>query len=143
MDGKDWILDLPGDALDSHSFESMNQVGGASATQTSLAPSSAKRKSPLENHLQNSHGSPRKKTTLRKPDKIVRGSTIVGGDVQRMLDKNPVLRDVVNELDGNSHVEIDKENIDIDVNGNLGVEAAMDMDLDMDADFDPTDFGIY
>ncbi|KAK4943855.1 DNA replication endonuclease-helicase Dna2 [Elasticomyces elasticus] len=139
MGDNGWILDLPGGALASHLFENV-----AGATQKSLAghgdtassrpasstPESVKRKQPLQGS--NGNGSLRKRSTFKKPDKLVRGSAIVG-DVQSVLDKNPVLRDVVNDIDAN-HLG-GKENIVVDLTG--------DMDMDMDADFDPTDFGVY
>lgn len=148
MDEKSWVLDLPGGAVDEHPFESNHQVGGA--TQKSMAgyidavrdddggraaPVSSKRKSqPMQGgHSQNLQGSPRKKA--RTPDKIVRGNHVVG-DVQRLLDKNPVLRDVVNDLNGYGHGHGGGKE-------NTGSNLDVDVDVDMDADFDPADFGLY
>lgn len=139
MADKGWILDLPGGALASHSFENMT-----GATQKSLAgcgdvehthpaasmSGSAMKKQPVLGS--SGKGSPRIRGTFKMPNKIVRGSAIVG-DVQKLLDKNPVLRDVVNDMDADG--PMGKENMVVNLDG--------DMDMDMEADFDPTDFGVY
>ncbi|EXJ85051.1 DNA replication ATP-dependent helicase Dna2 [Capronia epimyces CBS 606.96] len=140
MDEKGWVLDLPNGAGDAHLFATGSQVTGI--TQGSVAglvdigvesPSSsaAKRGSHQHSNLRDRR-SPKKQATFRKPDKIIRGSALVG-DVEDFLTKRPVLRDVVNDLEG---VGTGKENIQ--------PHGDMDDDfMDVDADFNPADFGVF
>ncbi|KAK5235684.1 DNA replication endonuclease-helicase Dna2 [Exophiala xenobiotica] len=140
MHEKHWILDLPAGAVESHSFQSMNiatQKSTAGYCDAERAPDKssapAKRKQWMMESAGNS--SPNKRSTFRKPNKIVRGSAIVG-DVQKVLDKNPVLRDVVHDLESHSQAW---ENMD--ENMWYGMDLAVEME--MDADFDSTNFGVY
>lgn len=149
MDQKAWVLDLPGGAADAHLFESgTTRVTGVTQKSVHIvevsvdsSSSSAKRDGRQQGKGRNNSTSPKKKGTFRKPDKIVRGTALVG-DVQSFLDKRPVLRDVVNDLDGSaqSQVGAEKENMqtygddDGDVDGDF---------MDLDADFDPADFGVF
>lgn len=170
MDQKGWVLDLPGGAGEAHAFERVSQGNGA--TQKSLtehvnagqedgsppSSSSSKRKRPLQENRSNKgiNTSPMKKKQnqkqemFRKPDRIVRGSTVVGSgrSIEKLLDKRPVLRDVLNELEYNGGgAEADKENmpgnLDDDRNSNLNANLNVDVDDYMDDDFDPADFGIW
>ncbi|OAL37011.1 hypothetical protein AYO20_03780 [Fonsecaea nubica] len=151
MEERGWILELPGEANEMHSFESAitqtdngpTQKSSAEGTRGSPLSSSAKKqkRSILQTSGQG-HSYPgsekkEKRHPLRKPDKVVRGTTLVGGPdggVRKLLDKRPVLRNVLDELAGDGcGIDLDKENVHL----------YEDIDMDMDADFDPTDFGVY
>ncbi|EXJ86230.1 hypothetical protein A1O1_06600 [Capronia coronata CBS 617.96] len=160
MDEKAWVLDLPSGACDEHLFETGSQVTGV--TQKSVAgfvevhvdspPASGpgknnkKRRDVLYPGNLRGRKSPKKQATFRKPEKIVRGTALVG-DVQSFLDKRPVLRDVVNDLDGlaqgyDTPIGAGKENVQMHrVNdGNDDLDGDF---MDVDADFDPADFGVF
>lgn len=152
MEEKAWLVDLPGGASEAHAFESLSQVGiatqksGVGYVDTGGAespPSSTWRNRPREENTANPAKKASKQSTFRKPDRVVRGSALGGGDVQKLLDKRPILRDVVNELaDGDGPGMVDKENMNVHVHGG-GENLHVDMDMDMDADFDPADFGVF
>ncbi|EXJ68239.1 DNA replication ATP-dependent helicase Dna2 [Cladophialophora psammophila CBS 110553] len=158
MEQKGWVLEMPGEACEMHCFESAitqtngrtaqicsagGLVGAQEARGSSPSPSAQKKWAMKQASEGNSaYVSPRKKQkqgTSRKPDKVVRGTGLVGGPdggLQKLLDKRPVLRDVLNELVGDGcGNELDKENINLDADPYV--------DMDMDADFDPVDFGVY
>ena len=157
MGEQGWVVDLPGGVTESHCFETVITQGNT-VTQGSVADGpeaeegrrfsspTMKRKRPLGQSSQGNVGgilSPAKKQkqstgtgAFRNPDKLVRGSAVVGGldrGLQKLLDKRPVMRDVLNELG----VGGDKENVD----GHMSEVG--DLYDDMDADFDPADFGLY
>ncbi|OQU96675.1 AAA domain-containing protein [Cladophialophora immunda] len=157
MGEKGWILELPGEACETHYFESAITQANNGATQkcsvaglfgveeassSPLSPSSKKQKRSIRQTSENNYSnqSPEKKqkrSPFRKPDKVVRGTALVGGPdggLRKFLDKRPVLRDVLGELISDGYEkDLDKENIRLDA----------DMDMDMDADFDLADFGVY
>lgn len=139
MRDKGWILDLPMGAAQSHFFQTVpvptQRSTFASGDRGLSHPASSdaiRQQRPLGAVAPN--GSPKKRSTFRKPDKVIRGSALEG-DVRKVLTTNPVMQDVMNELDGGGLAG--KENHDLNVN------STDDMDMDMDADFDPTDFGVY
>jgi DNA replication ATP-dependent helicase Dna2 len=84
MDGKGWIYNLPANALGDHAFEYGSQATGkvrgdeqSICTAGKVAPS----QSPS-------------KEFFRKPAKTVRG----GVDVEKLLKKRPVMRDIINSI---------------------------------------------
>ncbi|OAP60752.1 DNA replication ATP-dependent helicase Dna2 [Fonsecaea erecta] len=163
MEEKGWTLELPGEACEMHCFESPVTQANNGATQkcrsaagfpslagteearsSPLTPSTKKQKRSLEQMSEDSHnyrglGKKQKRSPFRKPDKVVRGTTLVGGfdgGLRKVLDKRPVLRNVLDEIVSNAYEnDLNKENTPL--------IADMDMDTDMDADFDPADFGVY
>ncbi|KAJ4511384.1 DNA replication endonuclease-helicase Dna2 [Exophiala dermatitidis] len=154
MDQKGWVLDLPMGASDAHLFETGSQLttaatNGAVPSQKSGSGSTADRRSKSKSPQKRKQN--QTKTPLRTPNKVVRGSALVG-DVHSFLDKRPVLRDVVNDSVGAAAFDgglVGKENrttLSNDVtttdNGAF-VDLTDDMDVDMDADFDPADFGVF
>jgi DNA replication ATP-dependent helicase Dna2 len=84
MDGKGWIYDLPSNALDDHAFEYGSQATGKLREEQNT--STAGKAAPLQ--------SPWKQGLFRKPAKTVRG----GVDVEKLLGKRPVMRDIVNSI---------------------------------------------
>jgi DNA replication ATP-dependent helicase Dna2 len=82
MDGKGWIDDLPANALDSHAFEYGSQATGIL------------RRDEQNTGKVTSPQSPRKQGFFRKPAKTVCG----GVDVEKLLEKRPVMRDVINSI---------------------------------------------
>ena len=101
MDAKGWIYNLPANAQEGHAFETGSQEtgkmrgGDLSATKLPL-----KDRSPLQPKSGNASPkrspSPtkRKGPTFRKPGKVVSG----GVNMEKLLEKRPVLRDVVNGI---------------------------------------------
>lgn len=152
MRDKGWVLDLPMDVLDSHSFEEGTQAAGA--TQLSLAGHSEKsrpiveargtqqsqgRNKPLQPTSGNASYSPNKRSpkgsrngAIRKPSAIAQGSNI--RNVQKLLQNHSVMRDVLNELDPTMD-----ENAPQPTNGKKNVE----FDLELNGDFDPADLGVF
>jgi DNA replication ATP-dependent helicase Dna2 len=84
MDGKGWIYDLPPNALDDHAFEYGSQATGKLREEQSTH--SAGKVTPSQ--------SPWKQGLFRKPAKTVRG----GVDVEKLLEKRPVMRDIINSI---------------------------------------------
>jgi DNA replication ATP-dependent helicase Dna2 len=85
MDGKGWIYDLPSNALDDHAFENGSQATGRlrAEEQSTRSP---RKKAPSK--------SPAEEGAFRMPAKTVRGSI----DVERLLKKRPVMRDIINGI---------------------------------------------
>ncbi|KIW38094.1 uncharacterized protein PV06_10061 [Exophiala oligosperma] len=142
---KGWVLDLPMGATQSHLFEAIPGPtqkstftrGGDRGSSHPASTVPTKEQRPLGT-VAAANGSPKKRNgTFRTPDKVVRGSCAVLGQAEKLLASNPVVQDVMNELDSGDGLT-GKENYDLNVN-----MMTDDMDLvDMDADFDPTDFGL-
>jgi len=118
LKGKGWILDLPSTAAEEHFFESSATQGtqvpvpethppyqqrrkaqsGALAG-TSVLETSAAARTPLAplspvRRTAAAKGNGRVHAPFKAPKKVVKGAV----DVQRLLDKRPVMRDVVNEM---------------------------------------------
>lgn len=85
MDGKGWIYDLPTNALGEHAFENASQTAAGPRREEQSTGSPKKRAPP---------DSASKEGPFRKPAKIVRGSV----DVEKLLEKRPVMRDIVNGM---------------------------------------------
>ena len=85
MDSKGWMHDVPGNALTQHMFEGGSQSTGMVA---------ASAKSPQRSQRHSPSPTPSKGGVFRKPKKIVKG----GLDVEKMLDKRPVMRDIINGM---------------------------------------------
>ncbi len=84
MDGKEWIYNLPGNALSEHGFENGSQTTGR-LRGGDLTTKSPKR-SPSKSLTQ--------KGIFRKPAKVVRGSV----DMEKLLETRPIMRDIVNGI---------------------------------------------
>jgi DNA replication ATP-dependent helicase Dna2 len=91
MDDRGWVQDLPANAAESHKFE-----GGLTQTQTqgiglkdsaSQASQGQKRQREGSNDKEN-------QGVFRRPAKVVKGTV----DLKRLLDKRPVLKDIVNGI---------------------------------------------
>jgi DNA replication ATP-dependent helicase Dna2 len=85
LDREGWIYDLPQNALDDHLFGYSSQATGTLRGEESGPKPKGQRAPSL---------SPSKPGLFRKPAKTVRGSV----DVEKLLEKRPVLRDVVNGI---------------------------------------------
>jgi DNA replication ATP-dependent helicase Dna2 len=85
MDGKGWIYDLPSNALDDHAFEYGSQATGKLRGEEPSTPTAGK-VAPSQ--------SPWKQGLFRKPAKTVCG----GVDVEKLLEKRPVMRDIINSI---------------------------------------------
>jgi len=94
MDGKGWILDLPDSAVEGqHMFESLSQFSQTPRSRLeskAALPGMKKDTSPGKKIKPKTNQSD---SQFRQPAKVVRG----GVDMEKLLEKRPVLRDVVNE----------------------------------------------
>lgn len=89
MDDQSWVHDLPANAAESHKFESgltQTQTQGSGLTGNASLASQGQRRQREGNNDKENQG------VFRKPAKIVKGSL----DMERLLDKRPVMRDIVN-----------------------------------------------
>lgn len=150
MHDKNWIIDLPSGVLDSHSFNLQSQATGATQQSTAgfgegpaLEGKGLQHSQRRVNFLQpidgNALPSPKKRSPrapfkgiLRKPSVVAQGNQ--ARNVQKLLDRHSVMRDVLNEL-----------NPTMDENTPCTTErhtANFDLEM-MDDDFDPADFGVF
>jgi hypothetical protein len=145
---KDWVLDVPANALALHAFDTAGQATGA--TQHSLTGrSEATRPAQIANGSQHSkskkrpfHGTaslasegPNKRSTnstgaFRKPTKVIRGEKAI--NMEKFLGGRPIMRDVLIDIDGLGVGEENMQPFQTD-----------EFDHDMDDDFDPADFGSF
>jgi DNA replication ATP-dependent helicase Dna2 len=97
MHEKDWVLDLPQNAVEGHVSE-----GGMSATQMPMTASPGKRAGDLEDSSPQKNNNAKNKkrrfnnmTTFKRPGKVVNGSS---GQAQRALEKSGIMQDIVNGI---------------------------------------------
>jgi DNA replication ATP-dependent helicase Dna2 len=91
MDGQGWVQDLPANAAESHKFES-----GLTQTQTQWGGLKVSASQTSQGHKRQREGSHDKENqgVFRRPAKVVKGRI----DVERLLDRRPVMRDIVNGI---------------------------------------------